>query len=67
MASAADALGHGLDFSSGLACLEDDESLDALVNRADQALYRAKDRGRGGLAESVPGGAPREVFASGLV
>jgi diguanylate cyclase (GGDEF)-like protein len=40
-------LPHALDFSAGLAQLQPGESLDALVRRADAALYRAKAAGRG--------------------
>ena len=32
--------------SLGVATLSDDDSLDALIRRADEALYRAKERGR---------------------
>lgn len=47
---AAARLGHDLAFSAGLACLEDtDESISALAERADRALYRAKAAGRGRL------------------
>ena len=46
-------LGHDLGFSSGLACLEDtDESVSALAERADRALYLAKASGRGRLVSA---------------
>lgn len=38
--------GIDIGFSSGLAILRADDSLDALMSRADHALYRAKDGGR---------------------
>ncbi|CAN7456766.1 GGDEF domain-containing protein [Rhizobacter sp. LjRoot28] len=40
-------LPHALDFSGGLAELQPDESVDALLRRADAALYHAKAAGRG--------------------
>ncbi len=48
------ALGFSLDFSTGLSILEDDDDIAAddlqlLLQRADAALYRAKDAGRGRL------------------
>lgn len=55
-----------LDFSTGLSVLEDEEDITAddlelMLQRADAALYRAKDGGRGRLARGVtadpaPGG-----------
>jgi diguanylate cyclase (GGDEF)-like protein len=42
-------LGFALDFSSGLAVLTAAETLEGLMSRADAALYRAKDNGRGHL------------------
>jgi diguanylate cyclase (GGDEF)-like protein len=49
------ALGFALDFSTGLSVLDDDDDdlvaddLQNLLQRADAALYRAKDAGRGRL------------------
>lgn len=46
-------LGHALDFSAGLCCLEEsDERLEQLESRADQALYQAKSAGRGRLVQA---------------
>ena len=43
-------LGYPLDFSAGLAILEaGDDSLAPMMRRSDQALYRAKEQGRGRL------------------
>lgn len=43
-------LGHKLEFSSGLSFLgSDKETLDQLMQRADGALYQAKENGRGRL------------------
>jgi diguanylate cyclase (GGDEF)-like protein len=42
-------LGHALDFSSGLALRQPAETLEALMARADTALYTAKQSGRGRL------------------
>jgi diguanylate cyclase (GGDEF)-like protein len=44
-------LSHGTDsltitISIGLTCLQEDDSLDSLIARADRALYRAKQSGR---------------------
>ena len=48
-------LGHALDFSSGLALLDSSgESLSSLMARADAAVYRAKQAGRGCLAHAQP-------------
>ena len=33
-------------FSAGLSTCTDDDSIDACIKRADQAMYRAKTRGR---------------------
>ncbi|MBC7995598.1 MAG: GGDEF domain-containing protein [Rhizobacter sp.] len=38
--------GFGMTFSCGVACYEPGESLEALLQRADEALYRAKADGR---------------------
>lgn len=40
-------LAHGLDYSAGFATLRPGETLDALIQRADKALYLAKAAGRG--------------------
>lgn len=48
-ANAQTQLGHALDFSTGLACLRGEGTLDALIRRSDEALYRAKSHGRGCL------------------
>jgi len=45
-------LGHGLDFSAGLACLEKADNLETLAQRSDRALYRAKAAGRGRLVKA---------------
>ena len=51
-------LGFPLDFSSGYAALRADDDLDTLLARADAALYRAKQAGRGRmLAEPRVGSA----------
>ena len=51
-ASAVARLGHALDYSAGLACLESaDDKLEALTQRVDKALYLAKSSGRGRLAK----------------
>lgn len=42
-------LGHPLNFSSGLALRQPDESLESMMTRADTALYQAKEQGRGQL------------------
>ncbi|RIX45088.1 MAG: GGDEF domain-containing protein [Rhodocyclales bacterium GT-UBC] len=48
-------LGLALDYSAGLACLgPNDANLAALLQRADQALYAAKQAGRGQLLEQAP-------------
>lgn len=44
-----DRLGHPLNFSTGLATLQPNETLERLMTRADQALYAAKEAGRGRL------------------
>ncbi len=45
--------GEKLDFSSGLAVQRaSDDSLDSLATRADAALYRAKQQGRGRLVDA---------------
>ena len=41
---ALDGLRHGASISAGLAELKDDDDLEALISRADSALYRAKRR-----------------------
>ena len=52
-ARAAGALGHALDYSTGLCCLaETDECLEMLESRADKALYQAKSSGRGRLVKA---------------
>ncbi len=52
-ARAAGELGHALDFSAGLCCLEaTDERLEQLESRADKALYQAKSAGRGRLVKA---------------
>ena len=38
--------------SFGVACVHDDESLDAALNRADRALYQAKENGRNRVEKS---------------
>lgn len=50
-ARAAATLGFALDYSAGLACLADESELSALLLRSDEALYAAKDAGRGRLIE----------------
>lgn len=47
--------------SAGVAELEDHETIDALVARADAALYRAKHQGRGQVVIAAHG----EVFSTG--
>ncbi len=42
-------LGYALDFSSGLAVRQPNETLEAMMARADTALYAAKQGGRGRL------------------
>jgi diguanylate cyclase (GGDEF)-like protein/PAS domain S-box-containing protein len=44
----------GLTCSAGLACWDHAETVDALVDRADSALYRAKAAGRDQLVQSPP-------------
>ncbi len=44
-----DRLGHPLNFSSGLAVRRPNETLEAMMARADAALYAAKQGGRGRL------------------
>jgi len=43
-----DAIATGLNvtFSAGLSACTDDDSVDACIERADQAMYRAKTQGR---------------------
>ena len=50
-------LGQGgtLYFSGGAGELAPDEDARAFFQRADDALYRAKESGRGGFAEAMPG------------
>lgn len=48
-------LGHALNFSSGLAVRRPGESLDELTRRADEALYAAKQSGRGRLVAAAEG------------
>jgi diguanylate cyclase (GGDEF)-like protein len=50
-------LGQGgtLYISAGVGELAPDEDARAFFQRADDALYRAKESGRGGLAEAMPG------------
>ena len=38
--------GFSVTFSCGVACYQPGESIDALIQRADEALYRAKADGR---------------------
>jgi len=38
--------GFGVTFSCGVACYQPGESAEALLQRADEALYRAKADGR---------------------
>jgi diguanylate cyclase (GGDEF)-like protein len=45
-------LGFCIDFSSGLAMHEADETLERLMQRADNAMYTAKENGRGHLAQA---------------
>jgi diguanylate cyclase (GGDEF)-like protein len=45
----------GCTFSAGIAQLQEDETLDALIERADKALYQAKQRGRDQTVVHGPG------------
>ncbi|WP_102107418.1 sensor domain-containing diguanylate cyclase [Oceaniglobus roseus] len=47
--------------SGGIAQLQDGETLDALCNRADHALYTAKGDGRNRLACALPQGRTKEI------
>lgn len=44
-----------LNFSAGVTLLAPEDSLDAALERADQALYRAKEQGRGRTLCASPG------------
>lgn len=44
-----------LNFSAGVTLLAPEDSLDAALDRADQALYRAKEQGRGRTLCASPG------------
>ena len=54
-------IGEGLDLpvtiSGGVAMLEDGDTADVLVDRADRALYAAKERGRNQLLHVAAGAA----------
>jgi GGDEF domain-containing protein len=50
LAKLATQLHFSLDFSSGLALRQADETLEQLMQRADTALYDAKQNGRGQLS-----------------
>ncbi|MCF8211562.1 MAG: GGDEF domain-containing protein [Rhodoferax sp.] len=57
-------LGYSMNFSSGLAVLDlNGESLESLMSRADAAVYRAKQGGRGQLVVALPY-IPRPFVAS---
>ncbi len=51
--------------SIGVACLRGDDSLESLVGRADEALYRAKRAGRNQISLADP--APRRPSATRLI
>lgn len=50
-------------FSAGIAQMQDDETLDALIERADKALYLAKQRGRDQTVVHGPGLASEKTSA----
>ena len=53
------ALEHGLDYSAGVAVrLASDDTLEAMLRRADAGLYRAKEQGRGRTIDAPWPGQP---------
>ena len=51
--------------SLGVAMYRPGESIDALVERADEALYRAKENGRNRVVGEEPDGAQPVEYTSG--
>ena len=61
----APSLGKAVHVSMGVAQLEDDESADSLLHRADRALLRAKKKGRNRVVSDVCSGRRAETVHDG--